>query len=80
MSTQLNIRDRFTETYDGLPSIRFGSSSEYHNFEWQLKFANVSFRSKIIKTKKYGREFIVMLLEEQPPVATHEIIAVNEDE
>jgi hypothetical protein len=76
----LNIKDRFTETYDGLPSIRFGSSSEYHNFEWQLKFANVSFRSKIIKTKKYGREFIVMLLEEQPPVATQEIISVNEDE
>lgn len=67
MSTQLNIKDRFTETHDGLPSVSFASSSEYHNFEWQLKFANVSFRTKIRKSKKYGRDFVVMLLEDGTP-------------
>jgi hypothetical protein len=79
MSTQLNIKDRFTETHDGFPSISFSSSSEYHNFEWQLKFANLSFKTKILKTKKYGREFIVMLVENHGGPPTQELVTETDE-
>jgi hypothetical protein len=64
MSLPLSITNLFSETYDGFTAARFKSSSEAHNVETALKEAQQSYRTKIHKTKKRGREFIVMLVEQ----------------
>lgn len=63
MSLPLIIRNLFNQTYDGLPAARFRSSAEAHNTEAALRLASQSYKTKINKSKKTGREFIVMLLE-----------------
>lgn len=53
----------FSETYNGIPAARFRSSMEAKNMEATLREHKRSFQTKINKSKKRGREFIVMLLE-----------------
>jgi hypothetical protein len=57
------IQDKFNTTYDGYPTAIFKTSVEYHNFTTMLSEAKASFRTKINKHKKRGREFLVMLVE-----------------
>lgn len=63
MSLPLSIANRLNQTYDGFKAAVFVSSAEYHNFTSALKQAGASFKTKINKHKKRGREFIVMLVE-----------------
>ncbi len=63
MSLPLSIASRFNSTYEGFKAAIFLSSSEYHNFTTGLREAGASFKTKIAKHKKRGREFIVMLVE-----------------
>lgn len=62
MSLPLNIHSKFSSTYDGYPTAIFTNSVEYHNFTATLSEAKASFKTKISKHKKRGREFFVMLV------------------
>jgi hypothetical protein len=64
MSLPSSILNLFSDTYDGLPAARLRSASEAHNLEAALRHASHSYKTKINKTRKYGREFIVMLVNE----------------
>jgi hypothetical protein len=63
MSLPLSIQNMFNETHNGIPAARFRSSMEAKNMEATLREHKHSFQTKINKSKKRGREFIVMLLE-----------------
>ena len=63
MTLPLSIQSRFTETYEGNIAARFNNSLEAKNFEVALQQAGASYRTKIIKSKKSGRQFMVTLLE-----------------
>ena len=60
-----SILKLFDRQYDGLPAAWFTSSSEAHNAEAALRQAGQSYRTKILKSKKAGRQFVVMLV--SPP-------------
>ena len=63
MSIPMSILNLF-DTTGGVTSARFKSANEAHNVEIALKEAKRSFQTKIKKSKKHGREFIVTLLED----------------
>lgn len=63
MSLPLSIVNRLNQTYDGFKAAVFTNSAEYHNFTAGLREAGASFKTKISKHKKRGREFVVMLVE-----------------
>lgn len=62
MSSQLAMQVLFKDAYDGFPAVRFNNSMDASEFEARLKEKNVSYRTKIVKHKKRGREFVVMLV------------------
>jgi len=64
MSLPLSITSLFNETHEGFVAARFRSSSEANNIGAALKEVQQSYRTKIHKSKKRGREFIVMLVEQ----------------
>lgn len=57
------IQTKLTETYDGIAAARFTNSMEAKNFESELEQYKLSYRTRIVKSRKYGRSFIVMVLE-----------------
>jgi hypothetical protein len=63
MSMPLSLENLFDSTYEGMRAARFKSASEAHNMETNLKWLNLSFKTKIVKHKRRGNEFIVMLVE-----------------
>jgi hypothetical protein len=67
MLTQLPliIQNQFKETYDGFKAARFKSVVETHNLEIGLRKNGCSFQTKIIKSKKRGREFLVLLVDKE---------------
>ena len=64
MSLPSSIANRLNSTYDGFKAAIFTTSSEYNNFTLALKEAGASFKTKISKHKKRGREFVVMVVGE----------------
>jgi hypothetical protein len=58
-----SIQSKLTGDYEGLRAARFDNSVEAKNFETMMADARLSYRTKITKHKKRGREFVVMLLE-----------------
>jgi predicted GIY-YIG superfamily endonuclease len=54
----------FDSTYEGMRAARFKSASEAHNMEVSLKELKHSFKTKIVKHKRRGNEFIVMIVGE----------------
>jgi hypothetical protein len=66
MPLPLSIQTFFNSTYNGIPAARFKSAVETHNLEAALRREGQSFQTKIAKSKKTGREFIVMLLDSEP--------------
>lgn len=63
MSLPLSITNRLDKSYEGFRAAVFTTSSEYNNFTSALREAGASFKTKITKHKKRGREFVVMLVE-----------------
>lgn len=53
----------FDHTYDGLPAAWLPSAVQAHNLESMLRAAGKSYKTKIHKSRKSGRQFIVMLVE-----------------
>lgn len=62
MSLPLSIQTLFNTEYDGFKAARFRSSVECHNTEYALALEGVSYKTKIIKNKKRGIEYILMLV------------------
>lgn len=58
------LLSRFTKLYNGIPSISFDNAAEFNNFLSSLKRHGISHRTKIVKRKPRGRQFIVMKIEE----------------
>lgn len=52
----------FDREYDGMPAAWFKSANEARNVESGLRGEGISYRTKIHKSKKTGRQFIVMLV------------------
>jgi hypothetical protein len=65
MSLPSSLDSKFTATFDGMRAARFVSASEAHNMESALRESGVSYKTKIVKHKRRGREFWVMLVEVQ---------------
>lgn len=63
MSLPLVIENKFTDSYEGLRAAKFMSASEAHNMENSLRVAKQSYRTKIIKSKRKGNSYVVMLVE-----------------
>jgi hypothetical protein len=63
MQLPSSIEMMFNSTYNELPAARFQSLMQCNNLQSTLKEAGVSFITKIVKNKKRGKEFIVMLVE-----------------
>lgn len=63
MHLPTNIKDLFTQLYEGAPSVKLRSASETIMVENALKRAHLSYQTKISRTKKHGRQFIVVLME-----------------
>ena len=63
MSLPLVVENKFTETYEGLRAAKFMSASEAHNMENSLRVAGQSYKTKIIKSKRKGNSYLVMLVE-----------------
>ena len=63
MQLPSSIEKLFDTTYNDMRAARVKSTMECNNLQLMLKDAGLSFTTKILKTRKHGREFIVMLVE-----------------
>lgn len=66
-----SILSEFTSGFAGMPAARFATSAEALRLEVALRQAGVSYQTKIRKSKKNGREFVVILLMPPVPDAAH---------
>lgn len=62
MQLPSNIEDLFTQTYDGFKALKLRSANEAITVENALQRAAKSYQTKITRSKKHGREFIVLLV------------------
>jgi hypothetical protein len=62
MQLPSNIEDLFTQTHNGFKAIKLRSASEAIMVENALQRAEKSYQTKITRSKKRGREFIVLLV------------------
>ena len=62
MAIPAALMTRFNACYEELPAAEFYNSAEYHNFTIALTRNKVSFLTKIVKPKRAGRKFVVVLL------------------
>lgn len=66
MQPPSNIDDLFTQTYDGFKAVKLRSAIEAIMVEGALKRQSKSYQTKITRSKKHGREFIILLVEGVP--------------
>jgi len=57
------IDDLFTQTFDGFRAVRLRSALDALRLEDTLTREKRSYQTQINRSKKYGREFIIMLLD-----------------
>jgi hypothetical protein len=62
MQLPSNIEDLFTQNYEGFRALKLRSVSKTIAVENALSQANLSYQTKITRSKKRGREFVVMLV------------------
>lgn len=62
MQLPSSIEKLFDSTYNEFRAARLPSALECNNLQATLREANISFDTKIVKHKKRGRQFIVMLV------------------
>ena len=63
MQPTKTLDEVFTQEYEGFKAARFRSAVDVVALENVLRTAELSYQVKILRSKKRGREFIVMLLE-----------------
>lgn len=61
MQLPSNIEDLFTQTYEGFRALKLRSAGEAISVENALQRASMSYQTKITRSKKHGREFIILL-------------------
>lgn len=66
MSLPSAIDFHFTEMYEGMRAARFAAASEAHNMETNLKWLGLSYKTKIIKNKRKGNSYLVMIVSSTP--------------
>ena len=67
MQLPSRIEDLFTQSFNGFQSVKVRTATEAVQVENELKRQRKSFQTKITRSKKHGREFVVMLV--SPEVA-----------
>lgn len=68
MQLPLRLEDLFTQTYEGFKAVKLRSASEAIMVENELSRQHLSYQTKITRSKKRGREFVILLVS---PEATH---------
>ena len=63
MQLPSKIEELFTQTYAGFKAVKLRSASEAIMVENALGRASLSYQTKITRSKKHGREFIVMIVQ-----------------
>lgn len=62
MSLPLNLDTLFTQEYDGFRAVKLRTATETVALENALSLKHMSYQTKITRSKKRGREFVVMLV------------------
>lgn len=60
------IDDLFTQNFNGFRSLKVRTATEAVVVENALSRAAKSFQTKITRSKKHGREFVIMLVDGVP--------------
>jgi hypothetical protein len=63
MQLPLNIDELFTQNYEGFKALKLRSAGEAIAVENALQKQQRSYQTKITRSKKHGREFVIMLVE-----------------
>jgi hypothetical protein len=63
MQLPSNIEDLFTQSFNGFRSVKVRTATEAVAVENALGRASKSFQTKITRSKKHGREFVILLVE-----------------
>jgi hypothetical protein len=63
------IDDLFTQTFNGFRSVKVRTATEAVAVENELRRQERSFQTKITRSKKHGREFVILLVEAPAEVA-----------
>ena len=62
MQLPSNIEDLFTQNFNGFRSVKVRTATEAVAIENALRKADLSFQTKITRSKKHGREFVILLV------------------
>jgi hypothetical protein len=62
MQLPSKLEDLFTQTYEGFKAVKLRSASEAIVLENELNRQRMSYQTKITRSKKRGREFIILLV------------------
>jgi hypothetical protein len=62
MQLPSNIEDLFTQTYEGFKALKLRTATEAVAVENELNRQSKSFQTKITRSKKHGREFVILLV------------------
>lgn len=66
MQLPSNIEDLFAQNFNGFRAVKLRSASEAIMVENALQRASLSFQTKITRSKKHGREFVISLVQGEP--------------
>jgi hypothetical protein len=62
MQLPSKIEELFTQTYEGCKAVKLRSAAEAITVENALQRAEKSYQTKITRSKKHGREFVILLV------------------
>ncbi len=62
MQLPSNIEDLFIQNFNGFRSVKVRTATEAVAVENELNRQSKSFQTKITRSKKHGREFVILLV------------------
>ena len=62
MQLPSKIEDLFTQNFNGFRAVKLRTATETVAVENALGLARLSFQTKITRSKKHGREFVISLV------------------
>ena len=63
MQLPSRIEDLFTQNFNGFRAVKLRTATEAVAVQNALSRASLSFQTKITRSKKHGREFVISLVE-----------------
>lgn len=66
MQIPSNIEHLFTKTYEGFKALKLRSAGEAIAVENALQKQRRSYQTRITRSKKHGRAFVILLVEDKP--------------